>query len=329
MVNFFPWQQQHWNKLMQAFANRHLHHALLFTGIPGIGKFVFAKALAMRILCEQANGVEVACGQCKACKLVASENHPDLSVITPAANSQTIKVEQIRDMIALSQQSAHRQGYKIWLLQPAHAMNITSANALLKTLEEPSYQQTLLILITHLPTSLPATIRSRCLRLRFQPPTKEAALAWLQQNTQAMSEHDLATALNLADGAPLLALDYTANDYISQLQDLGEGLLAVIFEQADPVALASKWQRQELPSLLHGIWYWLTMLIYWHMHTNFDNCNQLSTSLLTRYQQRSLNIFKLFATLDQVKAAMQGIISKTNFNQQLLLERILIACARL
>lgn len=329
MIDIFPWQQKQWQRLSTAFNNGQLHHAILFTGMPGIGKFDFAKALAKRILCERAKDYQFACGQCKSCHLVASKSHPDLALITPVANSQVIKVEQVRDLIGQSQQSAHRHGYKIWLLYPAHAMNITSANALLKTLEEPSYQKTLLILVSHLPTSLPATIRSRCMNLRFQPPAKLEAMKWLQQNADGIADADLETALSIADGAPLLALSYAKEDYISQLKELGAGLLAVIFEQADPVTLANQWQKQELHGLLQGIWYWLTALIHWHLKSDTERLDSTSHALLSAHQQQTLNIIKLFGILDQVKAATQGMISKINFNQQLILERILIACAKL
>ncbi len=90
-----------------------------------------------------------------------------------------ISVDQVRDLAQQLALSSHEGAGTVVLIKPAHALNRFSSNALLKTLEEPR-PGVLLILLTSSPSLLPATLRSRCLRLRLPAPDRESALAWLQ-----------------------------------------------------------------------------------------------------------------------------------------------------
>lgn len=152
----FPWQQKEWELLLK---NKHrLPHALLFTGNEGVGKKQFALTFASLLLCKQPNDAQP-CGNCHACHLLKANSHPDLILIEPETN--IIKIDQIRDAISLANETAQQGGYKIFIINPANAMNINAANALLKILEEPA-PSTLFILISTLNSRLPATISSRC-----------------------------------------------------------------------------------------------------------------------------------------------------------------------
>ena len=213
----FPWHQAAMEALLAA--RERLPHALLIYGPAGIGKAQFSRALAAAILCESPRP-SGACGVCPSCHWFSQGNHPDYREIVPEAaaededgeaepeggkekaKSLVIKIGQVRavaDFIALS---THRAGWRVLLLRPAEALQPASANALLKTLEEPP-PRTLIAMVSDRPARLLPTLRSRCRRLALALPPRAAAIAWLRGEGVADAE----TALDAAGGAPLLARD--------------------------------------------------------------------------------------------------------------------------
>lgn len=225
---FLPWQQDiagAWLQNRERFA-----HAWLVHGLAGIGKRQFALAAAASLLCESPqNGL--ACGQCLACTWVASGNHPDLRRIRPdavavqegddssqeasesasgtarKAPSRDIRVEQLRALHDWFNTATHRGGWRVAVLYPAEALNVISANALLKVLEEPP-PNTVFLLTADAPDRLLPTLVSRCRRLPLPVPTPEQCLPWLKLQGLADAEPWLA----VAGGAPLLALERARGD---------------------------------------------------------------------------------------------------------------------
>lgn len=157
-------------------------HAYLFHGEDGIGKRLAAMRFAQAVNCDTdyGPGGPDACGTCQSCCQIEAHTHPDFRLIEPdqeLANPQ-IKIEQVRE---LEQQIVYRPligRRKICLIDDADRLTQGAANALLKTLEEPT-AHSLFLLITSRPSALPATVRSRCQAIRFVPPARtqvEAAL---------------------------------------------------------------------------------------------------------------------------------------------------------
>ncbi|HVS77194.1 MAG TPA: DNA polymerase III subunit delta', partial [Steroidobacteraceae bacterium] len=163
--------------LRGAYAAGRLPHALLIHEAPGAGGEWLAGWAARMVLCS--NPAEAPCGRCASCQRTAQEQHPDLTVVRPIEASTQIRIEQVRDLAAELALTAHQGGYKVGILSPADSMNRFAANALLKTLEEPP-QGTLLILVASQPSRLPATILSRCQRVRVRAPEPAQAIAWLE-----------------------------------------------------------------------------------------------------------------------------------------------------
>ncbi|HEV7913758.1 MAG TPA: DNA polymerase III subunit delta', partial [Albitalea sp.] len=176
-----PWLEA---PLRQALATRHAH-ALLIHGPQGIGQFELALTLAQAWLCE-GEAADKPCGRCASCKLVQARSHPDLLVLLPEAlreslgwagaddadsggddkggkrkPSKEIRVDEIRQAIGFAQTTSARGRCKVVLIHPAERMNGVSANALLKTLEEPPGEARLLLSCAA-PDALLPTIRSRC-----------------------------------------------------------------------------------------------------------------------------------------------------------------------
>ena len=165
--------------LAAAFQSGKMHHALLFTGPPGIGKATLAFHLAWHLLKvrDPSNAPErlVAPDTGSAIwRQVASGAHPGVLHLTRPFDEknkkfkQVITVDEIRRVGRFLSRTAHDGGYRVVIIDSADDMNTNAANALLKNLEEPP-RATLFILISHSPGRLLPTIRSRCQVLRFQP----------------------------------------------------------------------------------------------------------------------------------------------------------------
>lgn len=197
-----------------------LPHALLIHGRPGIGKLHLAQVLAQSLLCEDRGNEGLACGLCPACAWYASGNHPDFRLIQPEAlapaqedaeaaeaaeeskkkPSKQIKIEQIRALSDFLNVGSHRSGHRVVLIHPAESMNPGAANALLKSLEEPS-AGVVFVLVSHQPSRLLPTVRSRCHALPLSLPAREMSLRWLQEQGSKATPATLA----FAGDAPLEA----------------------------------------------------------------------------------------------------------------------------
>ncbi|MGH8849831.1 MAG: DNA polymerase III subunit delta' [Casimicrobiaceae bacterium] len=236
-------------------------HALLITGRRGLGKRALALHFARALLCEAPLPGSEGCGVCAACRYVAAGAHPDLRLVEPilidedgnAIAVDAITVDRIRDLTAFTQLSAHRHRAKVAVIAPAESMNAPAANALLKTLEEPP-ADTYLMLVSHQPARLPATIVSRCQRLPVREPDAAAAAAWLTGLRVPEAERVLAQA----GGAPLLALELAT----PALQRECEALLAELSrpERLSPVAVGARLDaaaKDERKTLLAAALYWL------------------------------------------------------------------------
>jgi DNA polymerase-3 subunit delta' len=168
--------------------NGTLPHALLFTGIEGVGKQAAAKALSMACNCQADDsgyrpGIEKiqasdrrevsarntaigACGRCKSCRKIESGNHPDIIQIKPSG--PFIKIAQIRELCQTLAMKPYEASTRVVLIRDAQAMNPAAGNALLKMLEEPP-ERTILILTAAQTLDLLPTIVSRCQHIRFNP----------------------------------------------------------------------------------------------------------------------------------------------------------------
>jgi DNA polymerase III subunit delta' len=141
-------------------------HAFLFAGAPGLGKTLVAKEFFKSLNCLEKSGDP--CNKCKSCLKVMAGTHPDLIELNPS--TRWIKVDDVRGVLAevgLKPFEAHMKGI---IIEPAEHLGNESANALLKTLEEPP-SSTVIMLISHRPKLLLPTIISRCQLIRFSEDT--------------------------------------------------------------------------------------------------------------------------------------------------------------
>ncbi|ONF44227.1 DNA polymerase III subunit delta' [Marinobacter lutaoensis] len=243
-----PWLERAWRQVQARLAEDRLPHALILNGERGVGKRAWAEAVAGLLLCEtpagRHEGRPVACGTCKQCELVMAGSHPDLRVYAPET-SRMIKVDQIRALSAFAVASPQVAHHKVAIIDRADQLNVNAANALLKTLEEPLPDVTLLLLQETGRPVLP-TIRSRCQTLMVPVPSMAQAEQWLARaldglggDTPAPPADRVRRALALADRAPRLALEYLTGDFL-ELRDTAFDAFRRFMRGEMPVADAAR-----------------------------------------------------------------------------------------
>ena len=200
-------------------------HAWLLQGPSGLGQYKLALALARAWLCEQPDE-QGACGSCPSCHAIDVRTHADLCVLMPETSmlelgwplsekaqaevddkkrkpSKEIRVEAMREAVEFAQRTSARGRGKAVLVFPAERMNNVTANALLKTLEEPP-GDVRFVLASEAAHQLLPTIRSRCLGHTMVWPDTEASLAWIEG--QGIPAAQAAVMLRAAGGRPEDAL---------------------------------------------------------------------------------------------------------------------------
>ena len=247
-----PWQQRVLDGALSALSEGRLGHALLLTGAPRMGKGQVADLLARRLLCATPGPDGLACGRCRGCQLFTAGTHPDFKYVSFLPNDKgdrlrsELIVDQMRELGQWFSLTPQMGGAQVVLITPAHAMNLSASNALLKTLEEPSRERYLL-LVTDRPGRLPATIRSRCQRLEFRMPPKAEAAAWLR--TQGHGEAAVGPALDAARGHPGLAADWLAEGGLELRRGVVADLNALAAGKQPAVELAQRWLGDERAEL--------------------------------------------------------------------------------
>lgn len=314
-----PWHERPWRQLQQRVAAGRLPHALLLTGRAGLGKLVFARRLARALLCESRTAEGDACGRCRGCRLFQAGSHPDFDAVQPAEDSKAIKIDQVRDLRDFLSLTAQYGGYKIALLEPADRLNLNAANSLLKTLEEPP-GSSLLLLVTAQPARLPATVRSRCQTIRFDPPPLAEAVSWLAPRANGGPRPEI--LLEIAGGAPLAALVYVDGESWNHRLELVERYEQVLTGRLDPVRAAECWLQGDLAENLRWLVGWHTDLIRLKMNSEPPYlANPDLRAALWRWAERQ-SARTLFERLDTA-IRLYTLCSTTQVNAQLLLEAFL------
>ena len=208
-------------KLRRALGQGHIGHAYLFTGEEAIGKRLMATRFVQALSCETtiASSSPDPCGICKSCRQIASGTHPDLLLIEPEPDKTNpqIKIDRVRDLEHHVIYRPLLTSRKTCLINDAHRLTPNAANALLKTLEDPP-DHSLFILITSRPSTLPATVRSRCLSLRFALPT-QAEVEEALRNKRALSPNDARLLAMVTNNRIGLALQTDPTETRSRQQE--------------------------------------------------------------------------------------------------------------
>jgi DNA polymerase-3 subunit delta' len=298
-----PWLEALKPRLRAAREDGRFPHALLLHAEIGTGAEELGRWIAQLMLCRGASPHP--CGQCTECLRVAANQHPDFAWVSPIEDSKQIRVDQIRELAAEFALTSHGSGYKVALLNPADALNINAANALLKALEEPA-PETLYVLIAAQLWRLPATVRSRCQRVRIAPPTRAQSLAWLESQRPGQN---WAEALELLGNAPFAALHAD----VATLGRIRAETLATLADAergtGDLSGAAERWGRGDTAAHLRAIENWISERI------------RLSAAAHLSESPSPLKIASLFRLLDQTRELVAQL--DTPLNRGLGLENLL------
>lgn len=324
MADIYPWQQGIWQQL----SNRSQHaHAYLLHGPAGIGKRALAENLVHLLLCQRPEGGK-ACGQCKACQLLAAGTHPDYFLLEPEEPEKPIRVDQVRELVGFVVQTAQLGGRKVLLLEPAEAMNLNAANALLKSLEEPS-GDTVLLLISHQPSRLLPTIKSRCVQQACPLPNAEQARAWLARALPDESVEALDELLVLSGGSPLTALRLQGQGVREQRAQVVEGVKKLLKQQVAPGQLAESWNAVPLPLLFDWFCDWALLILRYQLARDEDGLGLTDMRKVVQYLAEKSTQPKVLAMQDWLLLQRQKVLNKANLNRALLLEALLVQWASL
>ncbi len=293
------WLQPAREQLLASVHAGRVPHALLIQDAPGAGGTQLALWLVQQLL------------------VVADvDRHPDFARVGLIEDSKQIRVEQARELAAHLALAPHQGGFKVALIDPADALNWNAANALLKTLEEPP-GHTVLILVAQQPSRLPATLRSRCQRLRIRAPEREPALKWLRD---FVGEGPWDAVLEVIGNAPLLAAGLDPRAVLQIRDETLSGLTDLAARRADAAQLADAWTRTELALRLACFETWLTERIRRALGIGTYSVEMRDGAHPGRPDPGS-NVPRLFDLLDQLRALRAALTSPVN--RSLALESLL------
>ncbi len=231
-------------------ARGRLHPCLLFEGIPGLGKAGTARWLAMLANCEAeplAAGDPAAaapCGACWSCRKIAAGDHPDVIEVglDPERATPIISVAQARELIGRLRVRPFQARRRFVFIDPAEALTVEAANALLKTLEEPP-ADTGFVLVSAAGRLLLPTVLSRSQRVHFQPVETSRIEALLVE--RGTPPDTAAFAARLAAGSPGRALALAEGE-AERWRETRDALLAALAGgSAELFAATERWARGE------------------------------------------------------------------------------------
>jgi len=285
-----------------------LPHALIFSGVSGAGKLELAQWLTQSLLCKETTHTSqnTPCLQCQSCRLLKSSNHPDHQLVELTGAS--IGVEQIRTVSRFFEKTAQLGRSQVVIINDAEKMTESAANALLKTLEEPTDNSFIFLLVKDAQRLLP-TIISRSYQVKLTPPVGGDLLAHLGQK----SDNAFVNLSQISE----LTHEQTAEQY----QALVYCFLQFLMNQQQRMALLTQLNASE-----HSL-RWLEKITVNLMRNHYDWCkiellseteqNQLS-DLVESKTQALWDIYQLIS-----RANKQSLLL-TQLNREYCLEKLLV-----
>lgn len=319
----YPWQTTLWQGLIERLQNGRLPHALLLTGPSGMGKRDFAERFAYAILCDSPNHDGTACGQCRGCGLMQAGSHPDYLRVEPEEEGKAIGIDAVRELTRFQGLKSQYGRQRVIQLQPADALNANSANALLKTLEEPA-GDTVLLLTTDRPMALLPTIRSRCQQVIFRPLATASAeiRQWLTEQLPE-TRHDTEILLQMAGGAPLKAAALEVEGELELQQTLMQEFEALEQGTVNPVTLAEQWLRHGGRRVLPWFYLLLADMVKLKMVPKVRNLNNPLHKKQLQALAEKVDLYFLQAFVGRVQERIGLLHGQAN--QQVILEELLLA----
>jgi DNA polymerase III subunit delta' len=328
--------------------NGTIPHALLFTGIEGVGKRTVAMALAMACNCKameperfsermkiQSDGnippdqaaTIIPCNRCSACRKIESGNHPDIILVNPSG--PFIRIAQIRELCGTLAMKPYEARLRVVIISDAQTMNPSAGNALLKVLEEPP-DRTILILTALQTSDLLPTIVSRCQHIRFYPVSRKNLESLLVKKHGATTDEAKIIAI-LANGSISKAVSMVNS--INRINWISRRIWLINEVESLParsmgacMAFAEKLSKRKeiLAQSLEVIKFWLRDLVVCKYHPE----KIINRDLKDRIQSASqkMEVTSLISKIGDIESAQKNIQANTNL--RLTLEVLIMRLAK-
>ena len=310
--------------------NGTIPHALLFTGIEGVGKESTALAFAMACNCAGEDSSttrpqpDIPCGICKSCRKIETGNHPDIIRVKPSG--PFIKIKQIRSLCQTLAMKPYEAKRRVVIITDAQAMNPAAGNAFLKMLEEPPLRTLLILVATHTSDLLP-TIVSRCQQIRFKPISRKRLETVLVER-HGLDPGDAMIISTMAGGSMSRALNMHRTHWISRRNWIIKEMGALSSGPVNRLMAFSEklsGNKDTLQDSLEVMKTWLRDLVVGQMNPE----RIVNQDLAPEIQQDSqrMNIPELLDRIDTIQATQNAI--QTGTNLRLTLEAMVLKLARI
>jgi len=317
LPTMFPWQREVFERALALKQENRLPQAVLLETTSDYQMEDLARYLSMLLLCDKPQDLSF-CETCEACRMMSAGTYADFSLVTLVVDEKSkklnknIKIEQIRHLIHELHLTRKYSRLKIAIIFPAEVMNKSSANALLKTLEEPA-DGVLLLLVTRNPGRIPITLRSRCQSWTIDPADQAASLQWLAD--QGVDTDSTALYLQYAGGDPLLAMHLQQQDYAQSVESFKTSLAAFLRGGQSASELCKNLLSGEVAITRRLIE--MTLTAYCFKASGIDSAGQRTSSADPGRARQLLDL--------QRRAQGQLQVEENNLDFQLQLEDVLIS----
>ena len=318
-------------RILTAFLQKGtIPHALLFTGIEGVGKERAAVAMAMACNCAKNDAAAGSdrhdssdsvysntsrpitidpCGSCNSCRKIASDNHPDIIRLKPSG--PTIKIDQIRSTRQTLAMKPYEARWRLVIMTDAQTMNPAAGNALLKILEEPP-DRTILILVATRKADLLPTIVSRCQHIRFNPISK-INLETVLVDKHGIEPGDAAIIATMAGGSLSKALRLYQANWIERRNGLIKELNSLSTDSVNRL-LAFGGQlaenKDDLPEVLEVLKSWLRDLIVAKIYPDHTISRERGSHL--QHNSQDMSLTSLLSKFETIQSSQNAIRNGTN-----------------
>ena len=274
MSQIYPWLDEVWRKWQHGLQSDQFSNVSLLNAPSGMGGDKLVTHLSKALMCSKDKAHP--CGMCHSCDLMASNTHPDVHLFKPEKEGKAITVDQIRLCNKFAQESSQLSHHRLIIIESAHSLNESAANALLKTLES-SPPHCFFVLLTESINLLLPTIVSRCQQWSVRIPTALDVTKWVKQ--QSGSECPLFVA-HICNYEPVKALQFIEQGLQPEYQAIEDKFLQYAQGQDNWLELAALIVKNPIQNLT-----WLWYLISDAQKIHFDICDPQLTPASTQLRQ--------------------------------------------
>lgn len=316
--------------IRRALRSQRLHHAYLFSGPAGVGKGMVARSFAMALLCEDAS-TEDGCGVCGACRRVIQEQYTDLHILQREEKKtggleRSIKIHQVRELQRALSFKAYEGARRVVIIFEPESMTASTANALLKTLEEPG-DNTHFILVSDAAHRLLPTVISRCQKVRFGPLDTEVVTELICEKGDVETS-EAALIARLAEGSVGRGLNILGSDtmqnresLIALLENGHTQAITPVLEQAETLSKVDV--VEELPMIFHVLRTWFRDLLVLKVSGDRDRVVNVDRIESLRAMSEGLSMEVIHHRLHRINAASASILERMA-NTRLVLESLFV-----